>query len=96
MQLGALAIGVELSAKWSRKLDDFVLRIHQALASKMYHFFVIATDSPAIQSRYEAAFKQAVVNRWQENNRGHYQIVEQVELPPTLSKQLIFKLMQDE
>jgi len=36
------------------------------------------------------------VNRWQENNRGHYHIVEQIDLPPTLSKQLIFRLMQDE
>ena len=62
----------------------------------MYHFFVIATDSPAIQSRYEAAFKQPAVNRWQENNRGHYQIVEQIDLPQTLAKQLIFKLMLDE
>ena len=91
-----IGVEVELSAKWSRKLDDFVLRIHQALDSKLYHFFVIATDSPAIQSRYEAAFKQPVVNRWQENNRGHYHIVEQIDLPPTLSKQLIFRLMQDE
>ena len=51
----SIGVEVELSAKWSRKLDDFVLRIHQALDSKLYHFFVIATDSPAIQSRYEAA-----------------------------------------
>lgn len=53
------AVEVELSAKWGRDLDDFILKICIALDDRKgpprYDKFFIFSDSPAIVARYEKA-----------------------------------------
>lgn len=53
------AVEVELSAKWGRDLDDFILKICIALDDRKgpprYNKFFIFSDSPAILARYEKA-----------------------------------------
>lgn len=53
------AVEIELTAKWGRDLDDFVLKVCRALDARQgapkYDRFIIASDSPAIIERYKAA-----------------------------------------
>jgi hypothetical protein len=85
-----IAIEVELSARWERDLDDFILKIIRSLESDgdktaQYSRFEIVTDAPAIKTRYEAAIKPgATVNSWKKNKRNHWQIDKTQQVPDWL------------
>lgn len=85
-----IGIEVELSARWGRDLDDFILKIIRSLVSDenrpaQYSRFEIATDSPAIKARYEASIKPgAVVTQWKKNNRNHWVVDKTYQVPAWL------------
>ena len=71
-------VEIELTAKWGQKLDEFILRVAVGLTSAegksaTYDRFMIASDSPAIISRYQDAVKPgALVSSWKKSPRNHW------------------------
>ena len=92
------AVEIELSAKWERHLDQFVLRVAKALSEKdggpIYDRFAIATDSPAIKRRYEAAMQPgAELPLWVKTDRGRWEIEKTGKVPNWLLEKIDFVLM---
>jgi len=82
-----IAVEIELTAKFGRKLDDFVWSIVLSLSQlgdrePLFDRCMIVTDSDAIVRRYMAAFKPgAIVNRWKKDAQSHFHIDRKVEVP---------------
>jgi hypothetical protein len=82
-----IAVEVELTAKFGRKLDDFVWSIVLSLSqvgdrAPLFDRCMIVTDSDAIVRRYMAAFKPgAIVNRWIKDTQSHFRVERKVEVP---------------
>lgn len=80
-------IEIELSAKWARNLDDFILKIIRGLdpedeSSQKFDRFIIYSDSKAILSRYKEAMKpNQNLSIWEKNYRGHW-VVKEVDIVP--------------
>ncbi len=99
---GGLRYGVEveLSAKWEKDLDMFIIGILRALQSggndKLgYSRFIIFSDSGAIIRRYTAAMQpSAPLSLWKKNERGHWAIERTVKVPDWLINKVDFKLIE--
>ena len=99
--LAGLKVGVEieLSAKWARNLDEFVLGIARALhatesQSSKFDRFVIISDSPAIISRYQTAMQpNADLSIWEKNSRNHWVIEKTIKVPAWLINKVDFHLL---
>ena len=80
------ALEIELSAKWDRKLDQFVLSSLSSMNKSEANpepvdSIIIATDSKAIIKRYKQAFKPgATLPIWTKNDRGFWSIQKQIEI----------------
>jgi hypothetical protein len=88
-----LAIELELTAKFKRRLDDFVHGVILALDGDPPRFdgFVIVSDSAAILSRYKAAFKPGQqVARWERDKQSHWRISEWEEVPEWVQAKIIW------
>lgn len=93
-----IGIEVELSAKWARDLDDFVLGIVRALDSTTHESnfsrFTIASDSPAIIDRYKKAMAPgARLNTWVKNQRNHWVVDKTIMVPDWLILKIDFQLI---
>ncbi len=92
-------VEVELTAKWARDLDQFVLGCLSSLASSeerpaRYGLIVLLTDSPAIRKRYLQAFEPGrSFNRWQKNVRGHWEAVSKATVPDWVTDKILCKLI---
>lgn len=95
-----IGIEVELSAKWSRDLDEFVLGIVNALqdtTEKPAHYgrFIVVSDSQAIINRYKQAMDpDAKLNIWKKNDRKHWVIDKSDPIPDWLIGKIDFKLLE--
>ncbi len=93
------AVEVELTAKWERRLDEFVLAVTVGLDPQNgphYNEFVVITDSPAIERRYRAAMQPgATVTVWRKNGRAHWVAKDKFTIPHFLSQGVRFVLLQD-
>jgi len=84
------AIEVELSAKWDRRLDEFVRGLLRALNPygrnpPKYVECLIVTDSPAIKRRYEAAMAfGAPLKTWEKNSRSQWVVTKRSVVPDWL------------
>ncbi|NOS97383.1 MAG: hypothetical protein HOP25_02795 [Methylotenera sp.] len=93
-------IEVELSAKWERQLDDFVLKVIRALKSNgdnssEFSRFVIVSDSPAIINRYSTAMQSGQpLAIWEKSDRGHWVIQKTIRVPDWLISRVDFKLIE--
>jgi len=90
-----MAIELELTAKFKRKLDDFVWGIASALTSNPPRFdgCAILSDSQAILTRYKTAFTPGKkIARWERDSQSHWRIRGWKELPD-LQKRLLFRLL---
>ncbi len=77
-----IGIEMELSAKWSRKLDQFVESILLAVQKKVVDYVWVFTDSPAIHERYTKSFTPGtVVQRWAQNSQKQWVVHGQFEVP---------------
>jgi hypothetical protein len=91
---------IELSAKWARRLDEFVLAIANALQTTnekpaQYSRFVIVSDSPAIIERYrEAMSPGAKLDIWKKNQRSHWVIDKTIIVPAWLINKVDFQLIE--
>lgn len=82
------AVEVELSAKWSRRLDEFVTRSVKSLLPgpngepARFDMISIVSDSDAILNRYQAAFsKDAILNYWERDEHDHWRINKEAAEP---------------
>jgi hypothetical protein len=95
-----MAVEVELSAKWERKLDDFVLAIYRCLepgetGSSRFERVTVITDSPAIKTRYEEAVQpNKPIQIWEKNKRGHYAVTETILAPEWLVERVDFSVIE--
>lgn len=96
-----VGVEIELSAKWDRRLNEFVLGICRALQARgidspaRYQRFVIVTDSPAIARRYETAMQPgADLPIWKKKNRAHWEIEKVVQVPSWLIEHVDFNLLE--
>lgn len=96
-----VGVEIELSAKWDRRLNEFVLGICRALQARgidspaRYQRFVIVTDSPAIARRYKTAMQPgAELPIWKKNNRAHWEIEKVVQVPSWLIEHVDFSLLE--
>ncbi len=71
-----IAVEAELSAKYERRLDDFVLKIAKDLGftgEKKYHRYVIISPSEALLNRYKQAFEVGrYLREWHKDDRGRW------------------------
>jgi hypothetical protein len=96
-----IAIEVELSAKWDRKLDEFIRGIATSLESEpaepaRFERVAIVTDSPAIHNRYKAAIQPGQpLTLWQKDKRAHWVIEKAIQMPTWLAEKVDFILMEE-
>lgn len=94
-----VAVEIELSAKWTRDLDEFVLGIARALQSasdkpSKYSRFAIISDSKAIVDRYRKAMQPGTpLSLWQKNQRNHWVIDKAIKVPDWLIGKVDFQLI---
>jgi hypothetical protein len=82
-----IAVEIEMTAKFARKLDEFVWGVVLALAQvgerpPLYDNFIIVSDSATLITRYKNAFKaNATVNIWKKDNQSHWKISDTRKVP---------------
>jgi hypothetical protein len=92
-----IAVEVELSAKFQRKLDDFVWSIVLALSqlgdrAPLFEKCIVVSDSDAIIKRYRAAFQPgATVHRWVKNNQSHWKTDKTVKVPAHIQEMILWQ-----
>lgn len=96
-----IGVEIELSAKWDRRLNEFVLGIARALQAAnidkpaQYQRFAIVTDSLAIARRYEAAMQPGVdLPVWKKNARAHWEVAKVAQVPSWLIDRVDFVLLE--
>lgn len=71
-----VAIEVELSSKWDRRLDDFVLKVARDLGfegNPKYHRYAIVSSSETLLDRYRKAFEAGKYLRdWHKDGQGRW------------------------
>lgn len=96
-----IGVEIELSAKWDRRLDQFILGIARALKSAdgsppRYARFAVVTDSPAIARRYKEAMQPySELKLWKRNQRLHWEVEKVAKVPDWLIEKVTFKLLED-
>lgn len=93
-----LALEVELSGKFGRRLDEFVGAIADSLERdpdrRQFDQVLIVTYSKAICERYRAAFAAgAPLRTWSKDGRGHWAVQRQVEVPTGIQRLINFRLL---
>ncbi len=94
-----IGVEVELSAKWDRDLDQFVIGVIRALMPQndkpaKYDRFAIITDSPAIKKRYSDAFQpDADLSIWKKDDRQHWVIDKTIKIPAWVISKVDFRLL---
>ena len=96
-----IAVEIELSAKWARDLDEFVLGIARALQPTSdkpatYSRFAVISDSKAILDRYRFAMQSGTaLSIWKKNERGHWVIEKTIKVPDWLISKIDFQLIEN-
>jgi len=97
-----VAVEVELSAKWGRDLDHFILSCLLSLLPKekggkpRYDYISVVTDSPAIEKRYKAAFEPgAAYGMWQKDARSRWEKTETRKVPEWAKGRMMWRLITD-
>ena len=95
---GRMGIEVELSAKWGRQMDQFIVSCIASLVGDppMLNEIAIISNSPAIIKRYKNEFKiGAKVNIWKkeikEEKIGDWKITETKTIPNSIEGKLFWK-----
>ena len=91
-------IEMELSAKWDRKLDEFIVGIAAALNAESpedrLDDFAIITDSEAIAQRYRQAMQPgATLRHWRKNDRHHWEVESQAQVPAWLQDHVEIRMV---
>lgn len=83
-----IAVEVELTGKWGRKLDEFVSRSVKSLLPRpddeppRFDQIAVISDSPAILRRYKEAFSpRSTLRYWGLDNHNHWRIQDSKPMP---------------
>lgn len=89
-----IGVEIELSKKWERDLDDFVLKIITAIQSEKYSQFIIFSDSPAIIAGYSSAMKAgSPLKIWKKDQKGFWKVEKIDVVPDWLLNKVSFQLI---
>jgi hypothetical protein len=93
-----VSIEIELSPKWERDLDTFVLSSLVSLSSKSgparFDQLQIVTDAPAILKRYQKAFTPGASFRtWRKNESGRWMADEERFVPSWTTERITWELV---
>jgi len=94
-----IGVEVELSAKWAKNFDQFVLGIILALHSTNqnkapFDRFIIFSDSKAIVDRYSLAMQpNSTFSIYEKDSRGHWTAKENKKVPDWLISKISFQLI---
>lgn len=92
-----IAVEIELTAKFERKLDDFVLGIIVSLLGNnekpaRFSQCAIISDSMAILKRYRAAFEPGKkVSRWKKDLQSKWHIEKTFDVPDSVQGKMLWK-----
>ena len=87
-------IEVELSAKWQKKLDQFILSCILSIKNENVEIILIVTDSKAIQRRYRSAFEVGKhFGEWENSERGFAKRIGTHEIPDYMEGKVICALI---
>lgn len=91
-----LGIEVELTGKWSRKLDQFISSLHTALIEKVVTEVMIVTDSRAIHTRYSSAFKAgSTYFLWSKDSQSRWKTTESKQVSEEFSERVKCVLLEN-
>lgn len=93
-----VGVEVELSAKWGRDLDTFVLACLKAISKGQegkparFDMVAVVSDSPAILKRYKAAFEPgATYGLWQKDERSRWEKVGTQQVPELAKGRILWR-----
>jgi len=95
-----IGIEVELSAKWDRKLDEFVFSCLQSMSDKAnavnkVNTVALVSDSKAILKRYKEAFTPgSKFGIWEKNERGFWTQTKAAEVPTWAEGKIIWQFIE--
>jgi hypothetical protein len=95
-----IGVEVELSAKWDRKLDQFVLScitsmLNSANPVNKVDTVAIVSDSKAIIKRYKEAFTPgAKLGLWAKNERGFWAQTNTYLVPLTTERNIVWRFIE--
>lgn len=91
-------VEVELTAKWDRRLDEFVWRIWQSMTeqNRAMDLCIISSDSPAIIARYKKAFAAGqTVHTWRKDQQSKWHIDRAYTVPDWLPDRMRWVQLKD-
>ena len=97
-----IGVEIELNAKWDRRFDEFVSSTITALspstdgAPARYQQFLVVTTSPAIASRYAAAFEPGTPLRiWRNVSKSKFVVDRTIEVPDWVRDRIAFRVVKE-
>jgi len=97
-----IAVEIELNAKWDQRFDEFVSSTIMALSPAAdgtparYQKFLVITTSPAIASRYAAAFKPGAALRiWRNISKSDFVVDRTIEVPDWVHERIEFRVVKE-
>jgi DNA-binding PadR family transcriptional regulator len=98
-----VAVEVEISAKWDRHFDQFILSTIRSLMPSQttparFDRVLLFTDSPAIRDRYQHKFRTGeLINHWAKDgpkNTDKWKVVGQYKVPTSIEGRVICQLFE--
>ena len=97
-----IGVEIELNAKWDQRFDEFVSSTIAALTPAAdgtparFGKFIVFTTSPAIASRYAAAFKpNAHLRIWRATSKSGFVVDRTIEVPEWIHHRIEFRVIKD-
>jgi len=97
-----IGVEVELTGKWDRRFDEFLLKTINSLSTKddsgpsKVEYVLIATTSKAILSRYKLAFRAGQPFRtWRTSPKGASSADGVREMPGWVTARMLFRLVDE-
>jgi hypothetical protein len=88
-----IGVEIELSAKWARKLDQFLLGIASAFENNLYKGFFIYAESSNLIERYKKALTEPITI-WEKDSRGHWNAQDTTKFPAKFLNFVRFELIK--
>ena len=97
-QIGDMHIGVEveLTAKWNRPFDQFIIGCAQSIISGSINQLFLISDAPAIIKRYKQALTGGnQIPRWVQNTKRFWETKGSFTLPEGIERKVICQEFKD-
>ena len=87
------AVEIELTAKWARQLDQFILGCWNGLEAKRFTHVLLVSDSNAILARYASAIEPGTpLNIWDRDIKSrHWSVQKTVKIPAGLKEKFLWQ-----